>query len=317
MACIAAVACIMLPVLGSCKKTETNPEALKSKLSEYNIYTGHPSGLVPNGNYTLYELSSQLFTDYAEKQRLIKLPAGATLKVTGDGLPEFPEGTLIVKTFYYFKDKRHPAGGNKLVETRILALINGQWVAGTYLWNEAQTDASLLSGSLNKTINWIDESGSPRVISYHIPDKLECKACHSLSNRITPIGPKIRNLNINVSRNNATVNQLIHLHNQGVLDSVTPGSFSTLPDYKDGSKTIEERGRAYLEINCAHCHNANGFASRLRFRMSFETGLRESKIPEGKAAIKNKMEKGRMPKLGTTIIDKERLELIKKFIGTL
>lgn len=287
------------------------------KLSEYHIYQGNPSALNPTTAYKVYELSSQLFTDHAEKQRLIKLPPGTQMTAIDDGLPDFPEGTIIVKTFYYFKDKRSPTHGNQLIETRILELIHGKWIAGTYLWNEAQTDANLIGTGLHKTINWIDETGNGNVVSYHIPSNLECRTCHNSNKTVVPIGPKIRNLNFDVMRDSVTLNQLTYFHNEGILNPVVPTVFSTLPNYKDLTKTLEQRGRAYLDINCAHCHSENGFAANREYRMAYETDLKESKISTGVSPIKNKIKSGEMPKLGTTVIDKEGLELINKYLDTL
>ena len=71
------------------------------RLSSYCLFQGKMANLDPSREVTQYELSSTLFTDYAEKQRLIKLPPGTKMKLTGNGLPEFPEGTIIAKTFYY------------------------------------------------------------------------------------------------------------------------------------------------------------------------------------------------------------------------
>jgi uncharacterized repeat protein (TIGR03806 family) len=287
------------------------------KLSEYNIYQGNFSDLIPTNDYKLYELSSQLFTDYAEKQRLIKLPNGTKMEAVDNGLLNFPEGTIIVKTFYYFRDKRNPANGKKLIETRILELKNGKWIAGTYMWNETQTEANLIGNGLNQTINWIDESGVGKIVSYHIPNNTECKTCHNSNKSVLPIGPKARNLNFEVSRGDTTLNQLTHLHNEGILNLVSPTAFITLPNYNDESKTWAERGRAYLEINCAHCHNAAGFAATFRFRMNYETDIKESNIVDGKSDIRINMESGRMPRIGTTVVHNEGLELIKKYLETL
>jgi hypothetical protein len=119
---------------------------LLPKLSDYNIFTGDPAALTPGNRFHLYELATGLFTDYAEKQRLIKVPANQTIMAVNDGLPQFPDGTLLVKTFYYFNDKRNASKGKRIIETRILIKNNGQWVAGTYVWNKEQSDAVLLTG---------------------------------------------------------------------------------------------------------------------------------------------------------------------------
>ncbi|MDF3026019.1 MAG: hypothetical protein K0S23_326 [Fluviicola sp.] len=287
------------------------------KLSEYGIYQGNPLNLVPANDFKLYEVSSQLFTDYAEKQRLVKVPVGTKMSAGTNGLLNFPEGTILVKTFYYFKNKQNPGAGKKLIETRILELRHGKWIAGTYLWNDLQTDALLINTGFKKTINWIDELGNGKVVSYQIPSHLECRTCHNVNKNVQPIGPKVRNLNKDVVRNNTTINQLSYFHNEGILDPVNITSFSSLPDYNDVTKTLEQRARAYLDVNCAHCHSENGFASGIRYRMEYETDMNTSKIKEGKASIKYMMERGDMPKIGTTVVDQKGLELVKEYLETL
>ncbi len=318
---IALIFAIGLIIYPSCQKDEliSSDESTLTfqKLSEYGIYQGNPLDLAPTNDFKFYEISSPLFTDYAEKQRLIKVPGGLKMSASTDGLLNFPEGTILVKTFYYFKNKQNPGAGIKLIETRVLELNQGKWIAGTYLWNDSQTDAVLINSGFKKTVNWIDESGNGKVISYHIPSHLECRTCHNVNKNVQPIGPKVRNLNRDVERNSTTINQLNYFHDEGLLEPVNIADFSSLPDYNDATKTIEQRARAYLDVNCAHCHNEAGFASRMRYRMTYETDLNTSKIREGKSSIINMMEKGKMPKIGTTVIDQKGLGLIKEYLETL
>lgn len=311
----------LLIQIQSCEKDgllslDNNKEFLP-KLSEYKIFQGNPSDLLPTSDFNYYEISTTLFTDYAEKQRLIKIPKGSSLRASDDYLPDFPEGTMIVKTFYYFNDKRDPSKGKKIIETRLLIKSGATWNYGTYLWNESQTEANLITTGLNKTINWINESGAARVISYHIPNNRECVSCHGSGGAIQPIGPKIRNLNIKVVRGEATLNQLTYFKNIGILNALDPSSFSTLPNWHDTTLSIENRARAYLEVNCAHCHNHDGLASRTNLYFSYEIPSNETKIVNRKDQIRKKMSTGKMPKLGTTIIDEEGLALIKSYIESL
>jgi glutaredoxin len=132
-----------------------------------------------------------------------------------------------------------------------------------------------------------------------------------------PIVPKIRNLNFNVIRNGASLNQLTYLYNAGVLNGVNPASFDNVPNYKDTTVSLEKRARAYLDINCAHCHSDKGFAAVQTPRFGYEHSLQNSKITEIKRRIKRKLENGQMPKIGTTVIDEEGVSLIKKFIDGL
>ena len=99
---------------------ETNDEGFLPVLSGYNLYEGNLMNLTPAKGAELYELTSHLFVDYAEKQRLIKLPAGTKMTFKGNGLPDFPDGTILVKTFYWYKDKKNPSIGRNIIETRLL-----------------------------------------------------------------------------------------------------------------------------------------------------------------------------------------------------
>ena len=308
-------------LISSCNEDGLKPVSnnieMNLKLSDYKIFQGDAAELIPSADFHLYELATELFTDYAEKQRLIKIPAGYTMTATDDGPPDFPDGTILVKTFFYYNDKRDPAKRKKIIETRLEIKSNAKWNVSTYLWNEQQTDAVLITTGLNKTINWIDQQGEGKVISYHIPSSRECSTCHNSSNTIIPIGPKLRNMNIEVTRNATSINQLTHLYNAGILDAVDPASISVLPNWQDPAYTLEERGRAYLDVNCAHCHNARGVASDANLLFSYETSFGDTNIGGRKNAILNKMKRGQMPRIGTSIVHDEGLELIREYINSL
>src|ERR1044072_7412163 len=128
---------------GNCASAAEYGTTLMPRLSDYKIFAGDPAALIPGNGFQLYELATGLFTDYAEKQRLIKLPVGKTIVAVNDGLPQF-------------SDKRDPLKGKRLIETRLLIKLNGQWLAGTYVWNNEQTDAMLESKGANVPVSWID-----------------------------------------------------------------------------------------------------------------------------------------------------------------
>jgi uncharacterized repeat protein (TIGR03806 family) len=286
---------------------------LLPKLSDYNIFTGDPQALIPGNGFQLYELATGLFTDYAEKQRLIKVPAGTTITAVNDGLPQFPDGTILVKTFYYFNDKREPLKGKRLIETRLLIKNNNQWVAGTYVWNQQQTDAALTTSGSNTPVNLIDEKGATRKISYRIPGGRDCASCHNSNNTIMPVGLKVRNLNISVVRNGRSINQLQYLHEAGIMNEVNPQQFSSLPAWQNEKFSIQDRVRAYLDVNCAHCHSDRGSCARSAVRFAWEVPLAATRITEKNKRIVNLMAKGSMPRIGTTIVDSAALALIKQY----
>jgi hypothetical protein len=46
-----------------------------------------------------YDVATPLFSDYTDKERMISIPPGKKIVITGNGLPQFPEGTILFKTF--------------------------------------------------------------------------------------------------------------------------------------------------------------------------------------------------------------------------
>jgi len=273
------------------------------------------SGLHLDTGTIKYELSTPLFTDYAEKARGIKLPPGTTLAVTGDGLPILPEGAILAKTFFYWLDKRDTTKGKQLVETRILIKTKSGWVAGTYVWNKEQTDAALATSGQKAAVSWIDDAGERHDIHYRIPSAAECATCHQSNKELIPIGFKVRSLNIDVKRDHRTINQLNYFAAKGLISSVIPSAYSTLPAWNDPAQPLEKRVRAYLDVNCAHCHNDKGFCSQSDFRPAYENTLEQTKIEEKKKRILAFIRSGRMPLIGTTVVHKEGLELIEHYLN--
>jgi uncharacterized repeat protein (TIGR03806 family) len=78
-----------------------------------------------------------------------------------------------------------------------------------------------------------------------------------------PIGPKARLLNRDYDYGGGAENQLAHWSAMGWLSGAPadPATAPRLPVWNDPADgTLEERARAYLETNCAHCHRPQGRA---------------------------------------------------------
>ena len=186
------------------------PLTFETNLSEMGIYTGLMSNLTPAENVHLFDLNSRLFTDYAHKQRLIRMPEGTAMQYNGDDLlPIFPDNTIITKTFYYFLDETNPSLGKKIIETRVLIKTEGTWKIGNYKWNEAQTDAVYTNNGSQVDVSYVDMNGGNQTIDYVIPSNDDCITCHNIDNIKLPIGPKLRNMNFNPMNGTVNQNQLI------------------------------------------------------------------------------------------------------------
>jgi len=285
-------------------------------LSELNIFSGDLKNLAPSSFAFEYSLTTPLFSDYSMKKRLIALPEGTTMDFVDDKLPNFPENTLMAKTFYYNADDRDESLGKTVIETRVFIIINGEWQSGNYKWNESQTEAFLTTESSTLPISYIDIQGNTRAINYKIPGVTDCIECHSNGTAdIEPIGPKLRALNLN--------NQLQELIDANYLSGITDvSSVTSLPAWDDDSFSIEERTRAYFDMQCAHCHSVGGSCeNQSDLRLGYEIPYAETEIFGSRDDI---IERCRdfapqfsMPNNGTTIIHEEGFELMEIYINSL
>lgn len=291
----------------------------EENLSAYAIFEGTPTDLIPADSFHLFELSSILFTDYAHKQRLVKVPDNSQMTRRNDGTIDFPDGTILVKTFFYYTDERDTTLGKNIIESRLLIKENDTWNIATYLWNEDQTEATLELNGVDTPISWINTDGNNRSTLYHVPDENECIACHQSSETMIPLGPSLRNLNRMVNRNGADLNQLEHLQSVGILNDFQVSEISKIVDYNDLSASLTDRGRAYLALNCAHCHHPDAWeaAAEKDFDFKYETPFNQTGISREEDKITEALQDEEMPFIGTTILDQEGVDLVVEFLESL
>lgn len=298
---------------------DTNPPTL----SAFGFFDGAPGrpapGLIP------YSLRSALFSDYAEKHRWIVLPLGGQMRANGDGLLEFPVGTAIIKSFGYAQAD----GSFRTIETRLLLHRASGWVALPYIWRADGSDADLRLAGGRVPVTVTDPSGAVQTISYAVPNRNQCLNCHQLNGTMTPIGPRLRNL------------ELAPAHRALVLGA--DWSRTTMPRWDDDAAPLDGRARAYLDINCAHCHRSGGSANNSGLFLDFEqrdlsalglyrrpvaagrgSGGRDYDIAPGHAdrsIFTFRMESTdpgiAMPELGRATVHREGIALIRSWINAM
>jgi hypothetical protein len=90
---------------------------------------------------------------------------------------------------------------------------------------------------------------------------------------MSPIGLKAKFLNSPFSYRDGKENQLLHWNRLGLLTKL-PDDLTAIPrapnwmDPSDG--TLEQRAKAYLDINCAHCHRPGGRAGSTGLFLDYE-----------------------------------------------
>ena len=245
-------------------------DSLPAKLSEFGLILGNGRAVTAG---TPYALNTPLFSDYAEKFRFAYVPKGKTVAAGSGGVAQFPIGSVLVKSFGFPADFRKPNDNIRIIETRLLIHRTNGWVALPYVWDVDGRDATLKRAGARVDVSWIHSDGKPRAISYAVPNVNQCKDCHALSGVMTPIGPKPRNLT------------KASLTSFGIAQ---PYPLPVWNDPKTGS--LNDRARAYLDVNCAHCHNRAGAASNSGLFLSYEepigpaTGILKGPVAAGRGS---------------------------------
>jgi len=292
---------------------------LPKTLAEFGFFLD-ASADEPAPGVTPYRLNTPLFSDGADKHRFVYLPDGAEVGVGDQGLLQLPVGSALIKTFAFGE-----GDAQRKIETRVLLHRADGWLALPYVWNEEQTQATLaLAGKRTQvTTPWGEQ------ISYRVPNKNQCKECHGLQGAVIPIGPKTRNLSA--------------AWLQVFLGSVPEGS-DTMPRWEDrDSADVASAARAYLDVNCAHCHRPGSTASNSGLDLRWETqdphalGIRKRPVAAGRGSgglqfdivpgdpessiLVYRMASGEpgvaMPELGKATVDEDGVALVERWIAGL
>ena len=209
----------------------------------------------------------------------------------------------------------------------------------------------------NIPVSFINDAGETIALDWAVPNRNQCKGCHDLAGNLTPIGPSARNLNrtgpdtsfspwngptIPRSEPIAT-NQLDTWAAEHLLTGAPSAAEAPrVPQAFDASSgSLELRARAYLDVNCAHCHNPQGPAhtSGLDLRWSqhepiaWGVGKRPVAAGRGSAGFEFAIDPGHpersillyrlrstdpgvmMPETGRQLVDERGATLIEEWIA--
>ncbi|WP_421857398.1 SO2930 family diheme c-type cytochrome [Oricola sp.] len=322
-------------------ETAINAAKPPRMLSQYGFFTDL-AAQVPAGRVLPFEPSTQLFTDHARKMRFVYVPTGAAAVYGDREAFAFPVGSALVKTFAYPSVPGDPASPPRLIETRVLARQSDGWAASAYVWNEEQTDAKLALAGKTLALVATTEGGETVDVTYRVPNRNQCKGCHEVGGEVAPIGPKARNLNHAFAYSDGPQNQIAGWADAGILTAVpTLDSVPAMPDAFDPDAPLNARARAWLDINCAHCHRADGPASNSGLFLGWNVddpvalGIGKRPVAAGRAArggtydiepgnpdasilllrVESSEPGVMMPELGRSVTDDRAVELLREWIA--
>ena len=231
-----------------------------------------------------YSLISTLHSDYSDKFRFLYVPPATPAHYRSEGLLDLPVGSALVKTFSYPASDSANAP-NHLLETRLLVHTEDGWQARVYIWNREQTQAHYKVGGKSINIDWLSVGGDPTPLRYRVPNLNQCKGCHSKDQVMVPIGPRARNLDFAFDYDSVPGfaatgiegrrNQLKVWAELGALADLPrhPGHRKSV-SWGDRNADLQARARAYLDINCGHCHQPGGAANSSGLFLNLEESRR-------------------------------------------
>jgi uncharacterized repeat protein (TIGR03806 family) len=337
--------------------SEPKEKPFPRRLSETGFFTSTKT-MTPAPGLIPYDVNVPLWSDGAAKERYIALPEGTTIKFSPDGQWEFPAGAVLVKSFFLETKAGDPSSRRRL-ETRFMVHkkpqpIDGlevpfrpqQWIGYTYLWNDEQTDATLLDAAVTRDYR-VKTAAGELSQSWYYPSRADCMNCHTPAAGFV-LGLNTRQFNRQQNYGAVTDNQIRALDHLGVFQRMTspPDTREAYPDWNaairqqnDATQTAA-LARSYLDVNCSICHCPGGTSDN-SLDMCFHTSLSETKLigtppakgdygPAGSKIItpgdpahsilltrmKTRGE-GKMPNVATLEVDDAAVEIIRQWIESM
>lgn len=225
------------------------------RLSEVGAFASLQS-LEPAAGVTPYSINVPFWSDHAIKRRWYSLPSGASFEFQRNEAWGIPNGAVWVKHFEMEMVEGDPLSRRRL-ETRFLVQTQDDFYGVTYRWNEAQTDAELVSAAgLDEALTIRDADGAVvRQQTWRYPSHNECRTCHNRPAGLA-LGFTTAQLNRDVTVPGGATNQLQWMAARGVLSGLTgsEGRWPALVRADDETQPLLDRVRSYLAANCASCH---------------------------------------------------------------
>lgn len=297
-----------------------------------------------------YSIQAEPWMDGAKAERFVALPGTAKLGIHATSNVQigyikdtwsFPPDSVLMKTISLEMEAGRPESARRL-ETQILHFDVDTWRAYNYIWNEDQTDAELAPNQSTERPFIINDRAAPSGKSqqtWYFASRTECLLCHTTRGG-TVYGFNPPQLDRDHDYGPGRDNQLRTLSHIGLFQSLAKEPSRRIVSPYEETANLEERARAYLHVNCAHCHRRGGggtAAMDVQYQLQLEkTNLLEARPTQGTFGIHAaqvlaagdpfrsvlyyrmaKLGRGRMPYIGSSVVDVRGLRLMHDWIGGL
>ena len=304
----------------------------------------------PAAGVIRYSINAEAWADHTISSRFIALPGTSKLEVYKSsnqqigfiaGMWKFPKDGVLVKTISLELKQGDPKSRRRL-ETQMLHFDGDAWQGYNYIWNDEGTDAVLAGHDGSDTTFTVidpDAPGGRRRLRWHHAGRTECKLCHSTRGG-SIYGFTVEQLNRDHDYGQVTDSQLRTLSHIGLFAESLPEKPGRMLDPGQADLPLEPRARAWLHVNCGHCHRRGGggtSAMDIRYEYPLSRtnllGARPTQGTFGMLAARvmapgdpyrsvmlyriAKHGRGRMPHFGSQIVDPAGVRLIHDWIASL
>lgn len=332
-----------------------DPAKFPRKLSETGLFADMKAqtpapGVIP------FSINAPQWVDGATAKRWIAIPGTATMTwgkgVWGDDKPAWPANSVLVRTLS-IEGQPGKGGPAQPVETQLLHFDGRQWQAYTYAWNAQHTDADLVGAEGDDRAIIVPASegmgqathNSAQQRTWHFASRVQCLTCHNVWDdyvlAFTP--PQLDRV---AEVGGTTDNQVRTFRRLGLLldprgtSDDSANEKATLTNPYDTSADLNERARSYLAVNCSVCHRFGGGGAAL-FDVRKELASRKMNLIDARPNLGSfglddarivcpgdptrsvllyriaKLGRGRMPRIGSDVVDQRGTQLIIEWIRSL
>jgi putative heme-binding domain-containing protein len=263
----------------------------------------------------------------------------------------YPTNAVLGRTFSMEMERGKPASARRL-ETQLLHFDGLDWHAYTYRWNEAQSDAVLVDSAGDETTLNVKDASAPeghREQVWRFHSRSECLRCHNpwVNFALAFTAPQLNRAVHEAKTRSAPgskaqhVSQLQKLSQLGFFDqSLDEQVKPKFTNPYDTDADLAQRARCWLHVNCSHCHR-EGAGGSVVSHFDYDTSLVDMKTigrppSQGPMGLSNAhvitpgdpcssvlyyriatTGQGRMPLIGSRLVDTRGLQLLHDWIAQL
>ncbi|WP_228710725.1 starch-binding protein [Saccharobesus litoralis] len=234
--------------------SDVQAAVIPAKLSATGLFAELSSQTAVHGVLE-YDVNSDGWFDGLKARHFVAIPNASQIEFNADDVWNLPVGSVLVKHL----DLPTSASQSRPYETSVLfKQDSGNWAAANYKWNVQGTDADLITQASDEVVSQF-YNGAVSNIQRRIRSGAECTSCHLGTGSKEPLSIATDQLNGDFNYQGLVANQLDVFNQIGLFSSniAAANSLAAMPDPEDNSADLNQRARAYLDTNCAHCHDGS------------------------------------------------------------